>query len=146
VAYSSDINSTKEFNEELSTYHYSQIKGEIIKVSVDYDTFISKITKNDSNAYTFEYILDTDNIGHWQSDSFNFKPDIQWSGINYYPISTIGISTTDSEGNAYSSYEVGDKITIRLVYSSEISMYQLYSAFTKLGLYIDEDGDVCQYD
>lgn len=114
-----------------------------VKVSVDYDYLISEVTQNNRFEYTFVY---TD--GHWSSSCYDFSY-IADQQTQYYPIDNVGISFEYKDGQIAEvpiDFTEGDTITVYAPLQKTISLRELYNTVSSLGLYLDEDGDVCQED
>ena len=104
---------------------------------VDYNTFYNHIIPKDDATYTLTY---TSSV--WQSD------DIIDRAI-YTDLSELGITfrySDETQGTPSITFTNGDTITIYAPPQGQISMRDMYTAFNKLHLYVDEDGDVCQED
>lgn len=114
-----------------------------VEISVDYDYLISKVTQNNRFEYTFVY---TD--GHWSSSCYDFSY-IADQQTQYYPIDNIGVSFEYKDGQIAEvpiDFVDGDMITVYAPLQRTISLRDLYNTVNATGLYVDEDGDVCQED
>ena len=117
-----------------------------ISMNINWDSLIAIVTRNDKDTYTFTYSDD-----HWNSDSYNFMY-VASGETYYYPIDVVGITFTnidesdDSDGESALTFTDGDTITIYAPLQKTISVREIYNAVNSLGLYVDEDGDVCQED
>jgi len=118
-------------------------KADNVNVKVDWDSFIALVTRNDNGVYNFVY-----KNGHWSSDSYNFAYTAQQETY-YYPIDVVSISfvyNDGTEGEPTIDFVDGDIITVNAPLQKTISLRQLYNFTNSFGLYIDEDGDICQED
>ena len=118
-------------------------KADNVDVKVDWDSFIALVTRNDDGIYNFVY-----KDGHWSSDSYNFAYTAQQETY-YYPIDVVSISfvyNDGTEGEPTIDFVDGDIITVNAPLQKTISLRQLYNFVNSFGLYIDEDGDICQED
>lgn len=110
---------------------------------MDWDEFLSTVTLNDVAEYTFVY-----NDGHWSSPSYDFAYIIDQQ-VQYNPISAIGITFDYTDGRVAEvpiDFVDGDTIVVYAPLQKTISLRRLYNIVSSLGLYVDEDGDVCQED
>lgn len=138
VAYSDKytFGATCDISKSFSEYSISKIDGPI-NIVVDYNTFYNHIIPKDDATYTLTY---TSSV--WQSD------DIIDRAI-YTDLSELGITfryRDETPGIPSITFTNGDTITIYAPPQGQISMRDMYTAFNKLHLYVDEDGDVCQED
>lgn len=116
---------------------------ENVAVVMDWDEFLSTVTLNDVAEYTFVY-----NDGHWSSPSYDFAYIIDQQ-VQYNPISAIGITFDYTDGRVAEvpiDFVDGDTIVVYAPLQKTISLRRLYNTVSSLGLYVDEDGDVCQED
>ena len=114
-----------------------------VKVRVDYDYLVSEVTQNNLFIYTFTY---TD--GHWSSPCYDFSYSANQQ-TQYYPIGNVGIFFEYKDGQIAEvpiDFVDGDTITVYAPLQKTISLRELYNAVNAIGLYVDEDGDVCQED
>lgn len=114
-----------------------------VKVGVNYDYLVSEVTQNNLFIYTFTY---TD--GHWSSPCYDFSY-IANQQTQYYPIDNVGISFEYKDGQIAEipiDFVDGDTITVYAPLQKTISLREVYNTVSAVGLYVDEDGDVCQED
>ena len=104
---------------------------------IEYDKFYASVAYSETNNYTLTY-----QDGVWQLSN-----PIQRAA--YSDLSEIGITFRYRDGTPGTpsvTFTNGDTITIYAPPQGQISMRDMYTAFNKLHLYVDEDGDVCQED
>lgn len=114
-----------------------------VKPVIDWSEFLSTVTLNNVAEYTFVY-----NDNHWNSSSYDFSYIIDQQ-MKYNPISAIGITFDYIDGRIAEvpiDFVDGDTITVYAPLQKTISLRELYNAVNATGLYVDEDGDVCQED
>lgn len=121
-----------------SSFRYSIAKvDDSIDLAIDYDVFYNHVVPKDDATYVITY---ANNV--WQSD------DIIDRAI-YSNLSELGITFKYRDGTSgipSVTFTNGDTITIYAPPQGQISMRDMYTAFSKLHLYVDEDGDICQED
>ena len=108
-----------------------------IYTAIEYDKFYASVAYSETNNYTLTY-----QDGVWQLSN-----PIQRAA--YTDLSEIGITfryRDETPGTPSITFTNGDTITIYAPPQGQISMRDMYTAFNKLHLYVDEDGDVCQED
>lgn len=138
VAYSDKhtLGTTCDISKSSFRYSIANI-DDSIEPAIDYDVFYSHVVPRDDATYVLTY---TDGV--WQSD------DIIDRAI-YSDPSELGITFRYRDGTTGTpsvTFTNGDTITIYAPRQGQISMRDMYTAFSNLHLYIDEDGDVCQED
>lgn len=138
VAYESDISSpNKPFVAKCRfTYLFSNMPSNV-RPRVDYDTFYSNITQNEENTY--EVVRDSE---QWYIQDQKYRAEIT-------DLSQIGITfvyTDDTEGIPEFEFSDGDTVSVYAPPQIEISLRDFYSKVAAMNLYVDEDGDVCQYE
>lgn len=114
-----------------------------VELTINWETFLSTVTLNNESTYTFVY-----SNGHWNSASYDFSY-VSEQQTQYYPIDIVGISFSYKDGTIADvpvNLAEGDTITIYAPLQKTISLRKLYNTISALGLYVDEDGDVCQED
>lgn len=138
TAYSDDYSAKDVCDISKATVKYNIYNADdMIGIIVEYNTFYQRIVLNDLNEYILTY-----NGSVWQSDSL-----IERS--TYSDLSELGITFRYRDGTTGTpsiTFVDGDTITIYAPPQGQISMRDMYTAFSKLHLYVDEDGDVCQED
>lgn len=108
-----------------------------IYVAIEYDKFYQSVTYSETNSYILTYTS-----GLWQLSNPTQK-------AMYSDLSELGIAFRYRDGTTGTpsiTFTDGDTITIYAPPQGQISMRDMYTAFNKLHLYVDEDGDVCQED
>lgn len=108
-----------------------------IYIAIEYDKFYASVAYSETNNYTLTY-----QDGVWQLSN-----PIQRAA--YTDLSELGITfryRDETPGTPSITFTNGDTITIYAPPQGQISMRDIYTAFNKLHLYVDEDGDVCQED
>lgn len=116
---------------------------ENVKATTDWDEFLSTVTLNDVAEYIFVY-----NGGHWNSSSYDFAY-VSDQQTQYYPIEAVGITFDYTDGRIAEvpiDFVDGDTITVYAPLQKTISLREVYNTVNAMGLYVDEDGDVCQED
>lgn len=123
IAYSPDINTSFVADSAKSTVAYKFTKPDNVVVSVDYDTLLSTVTRNDNEVYTFTY-----NGTNWESASFDFIDGESGEGV-YYPITHVGIVLATNDGSVLPqmTYVDGDYFTVSVVQLKGISLLDLYT-------------------
>ncbi len=138
IAYSDKHTLGAKCDISKTTFEYSISKiDDSVYIVIDFDTFYSHVIPNDNATYILKY---TDDV--WQSD------DIIDRAI-YSDLSELGITFRYRDGTTGTpsvTFTNGDTITIYAPPQGQISMRDMYTAFSNLHLYVDEDGDVCQED
>lgn len=107
-----------------------------VDVKVDWDSFVTIITRNDAGVYNFVY-----KDGHWSSDSYNFAYIAQQETY-YYPIDVIGISfayNDGTEGTPTINFVDNDTITVHAPLQKTISLRELYNTVSELYQYVHKE-------
>lgn len=138
VAFSKDYTSGNrcDISKSMIDVRIQNISGNIYTV-VEYDKFYELVSYSDTSSYVLTYL-----DGVWQLSN-----PIQKSV--YLDLSELGITfryRDETPGTPSVTFTNGDTITIYAPPQGQISMRDMYTAFNKLHLYVDEDGDVCQED
>jgi hypothetical protein len=105
-------------------------------VKVDWDSFITIITRNDAGVYNFVY-----KDGHWSSDSYNFAYIAQQETY-YYPIDVVDISfvyNDGTEGKPTITFVDNDTITVHAPLQKTISLRELYNTVSELYQYVHKE-------
>lgn len=104
---------------------------------IEYDKFYASVAYSETNNYALTY-----QNGTWQLSNPIQK-------VAYSDLSELGITfryRDETLGTPSITFTNGDTIKIYAPPQGQISMRDIYTAFNKLHLYVDEDGDVCQED
>lgn len=107
-----------------------------VDVKVDWDSFITIITRNDAGVYNFVY-----KDGHWSSDSYNFAYIAQQETY-YYPIDVVDISfvyNDGTEGKPTITFVDNDTITVHAPLQKTISLRELYNTVSELYQYVHKE-------
>ena len=107
-----------------------------VDVKVNWDSFITIVTRNDSGIYNFVY-----KDGHWSSDSYNFAYIAQQE-TSYYPIDVVDISfvyNDDTEGKPTITFVDNDTITVHAPLQKTISLRELYNTVSELYQYVHRE-------
>lgn len=108
-----------------------------IYTTAEYDKFYQSVAYSETNNYILTYMS-----GLWQLSNPTQK-------AAYSDLSELGITFRYRDGTTGTpsiTFTDGDTITVYAPPQGQISMRDMYTAFSKLHLYVDEDGDVCQED
>lgn len=144
TAFDTSLNAPISTDKSISTIKCAiENKTKNIDISIDFDSFIAIVTRNESGRYRFIY-----QDGHWNSDSYNFTYVTQGETY-YYPIDVVGISFVYNDETSETpaiDFVDGDTIEVYAPLQKTISLRAMYNVINGLGLYVDEDGDVCQED
>lgn len=108
-----------------------------IYITTEYDKFYQSVAYSETNSYILTYTSEL-----WQLSNPTQK-------AVYSDLSELGITFRYRDGTTGTpsiTFTDGDTITIYAPPQGQISMRDMYTAFNKLHLYVDEDGDVCQED
>ena len=107
-----------------------------VDVKVDWDSFVTLITRNDDGIYNFAY-----KDGHWSSDSYNFAYIAQ-QGTYYHSVDVIGISfayNDGTEGTPTINFVDNDTITVHAPLQKTISLRELYNTVSELYQYVHKE-------
>lgn len=107
-----------------------------VDVKVDWDSFVTLVTRNDAGVYNFVY-----KDGHWSSDSYNFAYIAQQE-TQYYPIDVVGISfayNDGTEGTPTINFVDNDTITVHAPLQKTISLRELYNTVSELYQYVHKE-------
>lgn len=107
-----------------------------VDVKVDWDSFVTLITRNDAGVYNFVY-----KDGHWSSDSYNFAYITQ-QGTYYHSVDVIGISfayNDSTEGTPTINLVDNDTITVHAPLQKTISLRELYNTVSELYQYVHKE-------
>ena len=107
-----------------------------VDVKVDWDSFITIITRNDAGVYNFVY-----KDGHWSSDSYNFAYIAQQETY-YHPIDVVDISfvyNDGTEGKPTITFVDNDTITVHAPLQKTISLRELYNTVSELYQYVHKE-------
>ena len=107
-----------------------------VDVKVDWDSFVTLITRNDVGVYNFVY-----KDGHWSSDSYNFAY-ISQQGTYYHSVDVIGISfayNDGTEGTPTINFVDNDTITVHAPLQKTISLRELYNTVSELYQYVHKE-------
>lgn len=119
-----------------STYSFKNIPSNV-RLKVDYDLFYSRISVNDNNTY---YITRTYN--EWFLDDSKLRSTIS-------DLSDIGMTFVYIDGTSGTpefEFDNKDYITVYAPPQVEVSLRNFYSEVASMNLYVDDDGDICQYE
>lgn len=138
VAFAKDYTSDNrcDISKSMIDVRIQNISGNIYAV-VEYDKFYELVSYSETNNYVLTYL-----DGAWQLSNPIQK-------AVYSDLSELGITfryRDETPGTPSITFTNGDTITIYAPPQGQISMRDMYTAFNKLHLYVDEDGDVCQED
>lgn len=137
IAYGkNDTTDVCDLSQTIAEFNIKELNGDIVPM-IDYDVLYSHLTPNISSIYTLYY---SENI--WQCDDIINR-------AAYEDPSELGITFRYRDGTTGTpsvTFTNGDTIIIYAPPQGQISMRDMYTAFSKLHLYVDEDGDVCQED
>lgn len=136
--YSSQMSASgKPFVAKCKTeYHFKNIPSNV-RLQIDYDLFYSKISENEDSMYSI-----TRSSDQWILDDYKLR-------TSFSNLSDVGITfsyTDETSGTPQFQFDSSDYITVYAPPQVEISLRNFYSAFSSMNLYVDEDGDVCQYE
>lgn len=123
-------------------YSIANIADNVV-LTINWDAFLSTVTLNNDGKYTFTY-----SGGHWNSECYDFSY-VSEQQTQYYPIDVVGITFSYKDGAVADvpiNLAEGDTISVYAPLQKTISLRKLYNTVSALGLYVDEDGDVCQED
>ena len=107
-----------------------------VDVKVDWDSFVTLITRNDTGIYNFVY-----KDGHWSSDSYNFAYIAQ-QGTYYHSVAVIGISFAYNDGTKGTptiNFVDNDTITVHAQLQKTISLRELYNTVSELYQYVHKE-------
>lgn len=119
-----------------TTYNFKNIPLNV-RPKVDYDLFYSSISINEDGLYYIQRSYD-----QWILNDQKIRISIQ----NLSDIGITFVYTDDTSGVPQFEFANNDQITIYAPPQVEVSLRDFYSNVASMNLYVDEDGDVCQYE
>lgn len=144
VIYSSALDSHGGADAPNTTITTTATLASNVEIELDGNTMIRYVTKNSTNTYTFTY-----NGTYWTSDSFNFFYTTSEDKQAYRDISYLGVSfayTDSTSGTPTVTFSNGNTITCYIPTITDISVKEFYDFVKAFRLYVDDEGNVCQYE